>query len=179
MTDAALVDQNQEEPELTPRDVLRHHMIEAHITSVEIRELLIQKLRSDKVATPTEILRIVTKYGDSVERAIETASKLAPYEHPKLEAIEVKSEVEHKYVIQAPGQMASVDEWAKRTGAAYLNLSDQANVGLTQLPIKASIHDFEDVEQPMEPTKDEGLKIEPAEKPLPTPTIKLTKSRLN
>src|SRR5215467_14931162 len=102
MAEAAVIDHEQDEPEdeLTPRDVLHHHMVEAHITSVEIRELLISKLRSDKVASPAEILRIVTKYGDSVERAIEVAAKLAPYTHPKLEAIEVRSEVEHKYVIK-------------------------------------------------------------------------------
>jgi hypothetical protein len=180
MTEAAQIDQEQE-PELTPKEVLYLHMIEAHITSIEIRELLISKLRSDKVATPNEIFRIVKMYGDNVERAIEVAAKLAPFCHPKLEAVQVKSEVEHKYVIQAPGQMASVDDWAKRTGATYLALSDQANTGPTLQPIKPSIHDFEDEEEPMEQTEDEdeGLKVKPAEKPLPAPTIKLTKNRLN
>jgi len=90
----------------------------------------------------------VTKYGDSVERAIETATKLALFCHPKLVAVELKSEVEQKFVIKAPDQMASVDDWAKRTGAQYLTFADQANVGAKQQPIKPSIHDFEDTEQP-------------------------------
>jgi hypothetical protein len=182
MTEAAQTIDQEQEPELTPKEVLQHHMLEAHTTSIEIRELLISKLRSDKVATPNEIFRIVKMYGDNVERAIEVAAKLAPYVHAKLESVETKSEIEYKYVIQAPGQMASVDDWAKASGAKYLELTDQAAVGQTLKPVKPSIHDFEDEEEPMEQTEDEdeGLKVKPAEKPLPAPTIKLTtKNRLN
>jgi hypothetical protein len=155
-------------------------MVEAHITSVEVRELLIAKLRSDKVASPVEILRIVQKYGDSVERAIECATKAAPYWHPKLEAIEVKSEVEHKYVVHAPDQMISVQEWAIKTGAAFLESDHKStDIKAKHQPAKPSLYDYEDTDQPLEPTKDKALKIQPAEKPLPAPTIKLTKSRLN
>ena len=102
-------------------------MQEAHERSIEVKELLLKKLKQDKVASPMEILRIVQKYGDNVERAIETASKLAPYYHPKLEAIEVKSEVQHKFVIRAPNQIANVDEWIKQTGAQRLKIEQHVN----------------------------------------------------
>jgi len=122
-------------------------MVEAHITSVEVRELLISKLRSDKVASPVEILRIVTKYGDSVVRAIEVAAKLAPYSDPKLEAIEVKSEVEHRFVIRAPEQMKSVDDWMKRTGAEQLRLDQSVRLSNCKPePPAPSIHDYEDMD---------------------------------
>lgn len=61
---------------VSPKEVLEHHMTEAHTNSTELRSLLITKLKSDRVASPTEIMRIVQRYGDNVERAIDIASKL-------------------------------------------------------------------------------------------------------
>ena len=131
MTEVATIDYAppEKEPpeELTPRQVLHYHMEEAHLRSIEVKELLLKKLKQDKVASPMEILRIVQKYGDNVERAIETASKLAPYYHPKLEAIEVKSEVQHKFVIRAPDQITNVDEWLKQTGAQRLKIEQHVD----------------------------------------------------
>lgn len=43
--------------------------------------------------------------------AIECASKLAPYQSPKLESIEVNKKVTHRYVIQAPQQLQNADQW--------------------------------------------------------------------
>lgn len=45
--------------------------------------------------------------------AIECASKLAPYQSPKLESIEVNKKVTHRYVIQAPQQLRDADQWLK------------------------------------------------------------------
>lgn len=45
--------------------------------------------------------------------AIECASKLAPYQSPKLESIEVNKKVTHRYVIQAPHQISNADDWLK------------------------------------------------------------------
>ena len=63
----------------------------------------------------------------TLKELLRRASKLAPYTHPKLEAIEVKSEVEHRFVIRAPNQIASVDEWVKQTGAQRLKIEQHVN----------------------------------------------------
>ena len=39
---------------------------------------------------------------ENKERLIDVASKLAPYEHAKLQSVEVKAKVEHRFVVRAP-----------------------------------------------------------------------------
>jgi len=128
----------EREEELTPRAVLFYNMKDAHEKAKKLRELLINKLQDDAVASPALILKIVQTLGDHTERAIETATKLAPYTMPKLEAIEVKSEVEHKFVIQAPHPVKNVEEWMKITGATRMKLEDLANQKITTINPRTS-----------------------------------------
>ena len=46
---------------------------------------------------------------------IECAKYLAPYQSPRLESIEHKGEIEHKYVIQAPKAIRDTSDWLEST----------------------------------------------------------------
>jgi hypothetical protein len=52
--------------------------------------------------------------------AIECATKLAPYQTPKLVSVESKTKTEHKFVIRAPRVPSDKDDWMKNTGATIL-----------------------------------------------------------
>jgi len=139
-----------EAEELTPREVLHYWMTDAHTNGQQLLELLVNKLKSDAVASPAEILRIVTKLGDHVTRAIDTSAKLMQFYHPKLEAIEVKNEVEHHYVIKAPDAIKSVDEWARLTGAETLRCRSRDQDRPTFGEPVPSIHDYGEQATPKE-----------------------------
>ena len=48
--------------------------------------------------------------------AIECATKLAPYHAPKLESIEIKKKVTHRFVIKAPMIAVTAEQWLKDAG---------------------------------------------------------------
>lgn len=52
--------------------------------------------------------------------AIECATKLAPYQTPKLVSVESKTKAEHRFVIRAPRAPSSKEDWMKGAGAAML-----------------------------------------------------------
>lgn len=58
--------------------------------------------------------------------AIECASKLAPYQSPKLESIEVNKKVTHRYVIQAPQQYNNSDQWLKAVNSPPKLIEDNS-----------------------------------------------------
>ena len=48
------------------------------------------------------------------DMAIECAHKLAPYQAPKLQSIEVKKKITHKFVIQGPDTIKDSNIWLKQ-----------------------------------------------------------------
>ena len=78
------------------------------------------------------------------DRVLDCASKLAPYQSPKLESMEIKSQVEHRMVMRAPQRIASVTEWAKATGAEVAKLEDLNKVEKKMTEPAQSLHDFDE-----------------------------------
>lgn len=78
------------------------------------------------------------------ERAIDCAHKLAPYEHAKLESMEVKQTIEHRMVMRAPTKIKSVEEWAKITGASVAKLDELEKKEREATKPAESIHDYDD-----------------------------------
>lgn len=52
--------------------------------------------------------------------AIECASKLAPYQSAKLQSVEIKKHVEHRFVIQAPAVVAKKEQWLDQVALTAL-----------------------------------------------------------
>lgn len=117
-------DDKPETDELTPRDVFQHLLEDAFHNYKAIRELLVNKLKSSDSITEAGMMRLLNKFGNISENTLDVASKYAPYCHAKLEAIEVKSEVEHRFVIRAPQKVKSVEEWMTITGAKVASIEE-------------------------------------------------------
>lgn len=134
----------------TPIDVLRLKMNTYNKDAKAILETLLtscQQLKDSVGATPqllTNIKGLYTLMEKADQIAIDCAHKLAPYINPKLESIEVKSQVEHRYVIKGPSKINTVDEWMRITGAQQAKLGEVNKKEPELQPIVPSIHDFED-----------------------------------
>src|SRR5262249_54571878 len=125
-TEAQLDNQklNGEEPkfkdddgEITPKSVLYDIMVESHIKGQALKDYLLERLKANNFSA-AEIRIILKDWGCHLQRTIDTASKLLQFYHPKLESIDIKNEVEHKFVIRVPDvKIQNVSEWAKLTGA--------------------------------------------------------------
>lgn len=129
-------------PALKATDVLYTKMHTYNKEAKEILNYLITEIKNNNKNSPAlkQLYLLMQKADDIV---IDCAHKLAPYQTPKLESIEVKSRIEHKFVIRSPQQVKSVEEWMKVTGAELVKLDDKAE----DVSIKDIIEDKYDPEQ--------------------------------
>lgn len=95
-----------------PRDVLRDTMLFYDTQAKDIIADIILRLKEEQMrGTASELALMYKKFSECTQIAIDCASKLAPYEHPKLESIEVRKELTHRFVIRAPTVMPDEKEW--------------------------------------------------------------------
>ena len=130
-------------------DVLYETM---HRYRTEMREIILvireayKSIKMDERIKLAEIRGLTQQLLKIDEFIVDIAHKLAPYQSPKLETIEVKNQIEHKFVLRAPTPIANVQDWMQKTGAEKLN-SDQINpIRKEVTPQEPSIHDFDDDE---------------------------------
>jgi hypothetical protein len=136
---------------LLATDVLYRKM---HVYDKEAKEILaflIKTVKDSPIANNAQLKSLYSLMEKADERAIECASKLAPYQTPKLESIEVKGKVDHRYVIRAPQNMQSVDQWMKYTGAERLKIEELNKEKPNKPPPTPSIHDFTEDDEYNEP----------------------------
>ena len=92
-----------------------------------------------------ELYQLMRRADDIV---IDCAAKLAPYQTPKLESVEVKNQVEHRFVMQSPRKITTVDEWAKLTGADKLQYKASELAAKKEFAKPTpSLYDFEEDER--------------------------------
>lgn len=133
-------------------DVLYKTMVAYNVEHKRILSFLIDAIKEDNknIAQLKQLYILMNKAG---EVAIDCAHKLAPYQSPKLESIEVKNQVEHRFVIQAPNKVKSIDEWAKMTGATTQELDPTKQIEhKIQEPVQ-SLHDFDADQDEIETNK--------------------------
>jgi len=75
--------------------------------------------------SPAEAIKLAMHLKECTSLSSENAAKLAPYRHPKLESVDIRSEVEHRFVLRSPEPVKSIDDWAKATGASILDVTKQ------------------------------------------------------
>lgn len=97
-----------------PRDVLRDMMIFYDTQAKDIIADIIIRLREDQQharGCAADLKAMYNRFSEAAEIAIRCAEKLAPYEHPKLESIEVKKELTHRFVLRAPAPVVDITGW--------------------------------------------------------------------
>lgn len=87
-------------------------------------------LKSSDGAQRGDILAQMTKY---MQRAndicIDCASKLAPYQSPRLQSMEVKKNVTHRFVIQAPKPATDSSAWLEEADKPIALIESKPHIG--------------------------------------------------
>lgn len=137
---------------LKATDVLYQKMHTYNKEAKEILSYIIENIKQQNKNSPAlRELYLLMKKAD--ELAIDCAHKLAPYQTPKLESIEVRNKVEHKFVLRAPKAVSSIEEWTKLTGAGKLS-PEQINTKVKELtPAAESLYDFDEEQDQIETQK--------------------------
>lgn len=143
-------------------DVLYRKMDFYNNKAPELYELIKDKITEGRSTTAdaksysSALVKLAQLMRQADDIAIDCAHKLAPYESPKLETLEVKSRVEQKFVIVTPQPIKSAEDWNKITGSTELDptqIKKDILTGSTHVP---SIHDFVDNDDD-EPTNKDRL----------------------
>lgn len=101
---------------VTPRSVLYEELIfyrdKANLLGNEIARILKEGNKSQGDL----LYKLYKLMLDNKSMLIEIAAKLAPYEHAKLESVEVKATVEHRFVIRVPEKAKDTKAWLENCG---------------------------------------------------------------
>ncbi len=130
---------------LRATDVLYNKMHVYNNEAKKILEYIIDQVKLQNKNSPAlrELYLQMRKLDDIV---LARAHKLAPHQPHKLESIEVKNQVEHRFVLRAPSPVQSVDQWAKLTGADTMKLDKTLKKDQKISDPAPSIHDFDNDE---------------------------------
>lgn len=102
-------------------EILHNKMIFYDAKAQEIAEFIISVIESGKMARGDLLAQIhkdMHRFNDIV---IECASKLAPYQTSKLQTIEVKQKITHRFVVQAPKPIVDTQSWLEEVTQAKAN----------------------------------------------------------
>lgn len=117
-----------------PRDVLRDTMHFYDKTAKDIITDIILRLKEENGrGTGSELAMMYKRFHECTDIAIRCAEKLAPYEHPKLESIEVKKELTHRFVLRAPPATIDTKEWLTTAQKEQKMLASKAGHELMEL----------------------------------------------
>lgn len=111
--------ENTEPPEELSRHatkVLQEAMIFHDKKAKFIITQIIKLLKEDKKQRGDLMALMYKKFSEATAIAIDCANKLAPYESAKLSSIEVKTQIEHRFVLRAPSQAKNNEDWFSQIG---------------------------------------------------------------
>ena len=101
---------------VSPRDVLFEEMIFFREKANKLGNEIAKIIKEGPKARGDILFQLYKIMLENKERLIDVASKLAPYEHAKLQSVEVKAKVEHRFVVRAPESIKDTGAWMKAIG---------------------------------------------------------------
>lgn len=90
-----------------------------------ISEALINWVENQQQARGDWLIQLNRDLHKFNEIVIECAAKLAPYQSPKLESVEVRNEHVHRFVMLAPKAIQSRDKWLESVQAEQKLITKQ------------------------------------------------------
>lgn len=126
-------------------DVLYEKMVFYDNRAKKILNAIIEDMKLEVQADAKTRLAAVKMLKDCDEIALDCAVKLAPFQTPKLESVEVNAKVENRYVMRAPVISKSEQDWMKSTGA--IMHEPPKVIEHKAVEHKPTIHDFADDEE--------------------------------
>ena len=118
----------EDEHSLTPRQVLYNKMCYYEKTAHKLASAIIKVLKSEEKSRGDLLVLLHKDMLKFDIMAIECASKLAPYVHAKLSNIEVKSTIEHKFVMRTPTPIKDTNTWLEACNSQTIMIEDKTNV---------------------------------------------------
>lgn len=117
-------------------DILYNKMMFYNDKATIITEALIKIVQTQQQARGDLLIQLHRDLHKFNEITIECAAKLAPYQIPKLNSIEVRNEHVHKFVMLAPKTIQSKDKWLDAvkseqkliTDASFEEISDKGKL---------------------------------------------------
>lgn len=101
---------------ITPKEVLYEQLLYYRDEAIKQGNRIAAILRGEEKLRGDLIFQLYKLQLKNREMLIEIATKLAPYIHPRLESVEVKGEMEHKFVIRAPLPIKDTKTWLAEVG---------------------------------------------------------------
>jgi len=134
-------------------DILYDKMITYDTKAKDILNALISSLKSQEKAQFDKIKAMYLQMRQCDDIVIDCAHKLAPYQSPKLESVEVNKKVEHRYVLQVPQPMKTKEDWMNHVGATKIKSEEMTRDLPATSKIAPSVHDFSEDEDELETYK--------------------------
>jgi hypothetical protein len=106
------------EPLLTPKEVLFEQMYFFRDKASDMGLRIAEYLKTEG-GRGLELVQLYKHMTLLRKELVDIAHKLAPFEHAKLESVEVKSEVEHRFVVRSPPTSPDVGSFMKLVGKPY------------------------------------------------------------
>lgn len=124
-------------------EVLRDTMNFHHNQAQDVILGIIVLLKADPKSRGDLLTHMHKQYEKARDIAIDCAAKLAPFESPKLQSMEVKQETIHRFVVRSPTQALTTEDWMKNTGATRAITKTEEPVELPQ----SDYADYENIEE--------------------------------
>ena len=123
------------------KDVLYAKMVAYDDKVRKVLEVLIHDMKQDERIPAKDRIEAIRYLRECDKIVIDCAHKLAPFQTPKLNAMDLNTKTETRYVVVAPTQSKSKDDWMKSSGAV-MHKKDNTLEQVINKPVP-SIHDFD------------------------------------
>ena len=110
------VEKETPKEKITPRGVLYEELSFYRDKANKIGNQIGELLKTSDKSHGDLLFQLYKLMLKNKEMLVDVAAKLAPYEHAKLESVEVKSTIEHRFVIRAPQQIVDKSKWLEACG---------------------------------------------------------------
>lgn len=101
-------------------DILYENMVFYNHKASELIVQIMEIINTGKIARGDLLVQLTKMQNKYKELAIDCAGKLAPYQTPRLESVEVKKTTVHRFVIKAPNVITDTSKWFKAIGVPQL-----------------------------------------------------------
>lgn len=112
----AATKEKEKNTRLQPREVLYEEMIFFREKANKLGNEIAKIIKEGPKARGDILFQLYKIMLENKDKLIDVASKLAPYEHAKLQSVEVKAQVEHRFVVRAPEPIKDTSSWLKAIG---------------------------------------------------------------
>lgn len=96
---------------ITAKDILYKNMIFYDSRATKLALHIIKVIKQEDKGRGDLLVTMAKQMNGYNSLAIDCANKLAPYTHAKLQSVEVKNTVEHRFVMRTPTPIKNSTEW--------------------------------------------------------------------